>query len=242
MKFQRLCVPVALLATMMAIGGRSAAATCTKANFTGVWGFQIGTAVGQLTSNGAGKITAGSDTANQNGTVVNQTFTGTYTVATNCTGKLTLNFVGGGSATASFVLDNANTGAQIIETTAGASAEGSAASQGTVTCGLTGTKQSFAALFLGQNTTGLVDDVALVTLDGSGHVTGNGTFDTGGTIKAATITGTYTETSSCLGTMKITPTGSTALNFAFVVVNGGKQLLAVETDVTASVFGNMQLQ
>lgn len=224
---------------MMAIGDRCAAA-CTNATFTGVWGFQLGTAVGQLTSNGAGKITAGSATVNQNGVVINQTFTGTYSVAGICTGKLTLNFVGGGTATASFVLDNANTGAQIIETTAGASAEGSAATEGTVTCGLTGTKETFAALFLGQNTTGLVDYVAQIVLSGTGTVSGSGTFDVGGTIHNASITGTYTENSSCQGTLKITPKGLTTLNFAFVVVNGGKELLLVETDTTASVFGNMQ--
>lgn len=239
MRFQRLCFPVVLLTTMIAIGGRCSAA-CTNASFTGVWGFQIGTAVGQLTANGSGSITAGSDTVNQSGTVTKQTFTGTYSVAAACTGKLTLNFVGGGSTTASFVLDNSNAGAQIIETTAGASAEGTAAEEGTVTCGLTGTKETFAALFLGQNTTGLVDYVAQIVLSGTGTVSGSGTFDVGGTMHAVTITGTYTETSGCTGTMKITPKGLTALNFAFVVVNGGKELLLVETDATASVFGNMQ--
>ena len=238
MKLQRLCFPVALLATMMAIGDRCAA--CTDASFTGVWGFQLGTAVGQLTSNGSGKITAGSDTVNENGTIVSQTFTGTYSVAANCTGKFTVNFTGGGSATASFVLDSSNEGAQVIETTAGASAEGPAAAEGTVTCGLTGTKETFAALLLGQNTTGLVDYVAQIVFNGKGTVSGSGTFDVAGKFHAVTITGTYTETSACKGTMKITPTGLTALNFAFVVVNGGKQLLLVETDKNASVIGNMQ--
>jgi len=239
MRFQRLGFAVALLAIMMGMAGRCAAA-CTKASFTGVWGFQIGTAVGQLTSDGNGHITAGSDTVNQNGTVISQTFTGTYTVVTNCTGKLTLNFTGGGSTTASFVLDNANKGAQIVDTTAGASAEGAAVAQGTVTCGLTGTKQTFAALLLGQTTTALVDYVAQVVLDGAGHVTGSGTFDVGGTAHAATITGTYTENANCTGTIQMTPKGLSTLNFAFVVVNAGSELLLVETDSTASVFGNMQ--
>jgi len=238
MKFQRLCFPVALLATIMAIGDRCAA--CTNATFVGVWGFQIGTAVGQLTADGSGHITAGSDTVNQNGIVIKQTFTGTYSVAAACTGKLTLNFVGGGTATANFVLDNGNAGAQIIETTPGASAEGTAAAQGTATCGLTGTKLTFAALFLGQNTAGLVDYVAQVVLNGKGVVSGSGTFDVGGTIHAATITGTYTEQTTCKGTIRITPNGLKALSFAFVVVNGGKELLLVETDSNTSVFGSMQ--
>jgi len=238
MKLQRLCFPVALLATMMAIGDRCAA--CTDASFTGVWGFQLGTAVGQLTSNGSGKITAGSDTVNENGTIVSQTFTGTYSVAANCTGKFTVNFTGGGSATASFVLDSSNEGAQVIETTAGASAEGPAAAEGTVTCGLTGMKETFAAFLLGQNPTGLlVDYVAQIVLNGKGAVSGSGTFDVGGTFHVVSFTGTYTEATDCKGTIQIRPTGLTPLDFAFVVVNGGKKLLLVETDPLTSVFGNM---
>src|SRR5215469_6856073 len=210
MKFQKLSFAVALLATMMATGNMCAA--CTNASFTGVWGFQIGTAVGQLTADGSGHITAGSDTVNQNGTVINQTFTGTYSVVSVCTGKLTLNFTGGGTTTANFVLDNGNKGAQIVDTIAGASADGLASAEGTVTCGLTGTKQTFAALLLGQTTTGLIDYVAQVVLDGSGHVSGTGTFVVGGTVHAVSITGTYTENANCTGTIRMTPKGLSTLN------------------------------
>jgi hypothetical protein len=69
---------------------------------------------------------------------------------------------------------------------------------------------------------------------------GSGTFDVGGTIRTASITGTYTEAANCTGTIEMTPKGSTTLNFAFVVVNAGKELLLVETDSNAAVAGNMQ--
>jgi hypothetical protein len=69
---------------------------------------------------------------------------------------------------------------------------------------------------------------------------GTGTFDVGGSFLATTITGTYTESSNCKGTIKMTPKGSSTLNFAFVVVNAGKELLLVETDSNASVAGYMQ--
>jgi len=239
MKLRKLCFAVAVVATMIAMS--AACAACTNATVTGVWGFQVGTAVGQFTADGAGKITAGSDTVNQNGTVVKQTFTGTYSVAANCTGKLTLNITGGGTVTANFVLDNGNKGAQIIDTAAGTVAEGPGAAEGTVTCGLTGIKQTFAALLLGKIIGGSsIAYVAQVVLDGNGNVSGTGTFDVGGTFRVTTITGTYTESSNCNGTIQVTPKGSSALHFAFVVVNAGKELLLVDTDSNASVAGNMQ--
>jgi hypothetical protein len=239
MKLQTLCFAVALLATMIAIGTPCAA--CTNASVTGVWGFQVGTGVGQFTADGSGHITAGSDTVNQNGTVITQTFTGSYSVAANCTGKLTLNITGGGTVTAKFVLDSANKGAYIIATTAGAVAEGPGAVEGTVVCGLTGKKVTFAALMLGKIiNTGPIAYVAQVILDGKGTVSGSGTFDVNGTFHTGSITGTYAENSNCTGTIQMTPTGSSTLNFAFVVVNAGNELLLVDTDANASVVGYMQ--
>jgi len=239
MKLHKLCFGIALVATIMAIDATCVAA-CTNASVTGVWGFQIGTAVGQFTADGKGDITAGSDTVNQNGTIITQTFTGTYSVAANCTGSLTLNITGGGTATTNFVLDSANKGAQIIDTTAGSVAEGPGLAQGTVTCGLTGKKQTFAALLLGKINGGTtIAYVAQVVLDGKGNVSGSGTFNVGGTFLFTTISGTYTETSDCNGTIQMTPKGSNTLNFAFVVVNAGKELLLVDTDSNASVAGNM---
>jgi hypothetical protein len=77
-------------------------------------------------------------------------------------------------------------------------------------------------------------------MDGKGNVSGTGTFDVGGASLVTTISGTYTEGSNCTGTIRMTPKGSSTLNFAFVVVNAGKELLLVDTDSNASVAGNMQ--
>ncbi|HKU26619.1 MAG TPA: hypothetical protein VJQ54_14175, partial [Candidatus Sulfotelmatobacter sp.] len=189
MKLQKISFAVALLGTMFAIDATCAA--CTNATVIGVWGFQIGTAVGQFTADGNGHITSGSDTVNNNGTVLKQTFTGTYSVAANCTGKIVFSLTGSGTVTASFVLDNGNKGAQIIDTTPHTVAEGPGAAQGTVTCGLTGIKQQFAALLLGKIIGGSgISYVAQVILDGKGNVSGSGTFDVGGAFHVTSITGT----------------------------------------------------
>ena len=237
MNLLKLSAGILLFVTAMAAG--SASATCSKASVTGVWGFQIGTAIGQFKADGIGNITAGTLIVNQAGTL-KETFAGTYTVGSACTGSLSLKLSTGGTATANFVLDNLNKGAQFIDTTPGVTAEGPGASKGTVTCGLTGTAETFAALLLGRASGNQIAYVAQLILDGKGHVSGAGTFVVAGTARVTTIAGTYTESSSCIGNIHITPSGLSTLNFAFVVVNGGNELLLLETDSNASVAGNMQ--
>ena len=159
-----------------------------------------------------------------------------------CTGSLTINFKSGVSVTANFVLDNSNKGVQIIDTTPGIVAEGIGFSEGTVTCGLSGKKATFAALLLGKiiSPKTPIAYVAQVVLDGKGNVSGSGTFDVGGMIHIIpSITGNYTESADCRGSIEMKE-GSSTLNFTFVVVNAGKELLLLETDPNTAVGGNMQ--
>jgi hypothetical protein len=240
MKLQKLCFAVAILVTLIAIAPASPA-SCNNASLAGVWGYEVGAAVGRFMSDGNGHLTAGSQTFSMNGVILTQTFTGTYSLATNCTGSMTINITGGGSAHLNFVVDESKKGAQLIDTDTGIVSDGFALAQGVVGCGLTGNKATFAGLFFGKNVnTGSTGYVAQVILDGHGKASGSGTFATNGTIFTAPIIGTYTENSDCTGTLKITPTGHSTLNFNFVVVSGGKEFILLETDATFIVAGNMQ--
>jgi hypothetical protein len=235
-------VVLSAAAFTMLIAVSSASAVCTNANVVGVWGFFVGASAGQFTSDGSGNLT-GSETVSQNGIVSTLTFTGNYSVAKNCTGTITLNFTGGGSAHNNFVLDNGRKGAQVINTDSGSTASGFALSQGAVTCGLTGVRQTFAANLIGQiPNNGPIAYVFQILLDGKGNVSsGSGTFDVNGTYYSApTITGTYTENSDCTGTLQITPSGLSTLNFNFVVVSAGKEILLLESDANTVVGGSMQ--
>jgi len=62
-----------------------------------------------------------------------------------------------------------------------------------------------------------------------------------GTIVTAPFNGTYTESANCTGTAQFTPSGFRTLNFHFVVVNAGKEILLLETD-TNTVVGGYMLQ
>jgi hypothetical protein len=74
-------------------------AGCSSASVAGKWGFttngtvvDIGPrdSVGIFTLDGTGKLVNGKATASLNGTVTEETFSGTYSVSPDCTGKLSI--------------------------------------------------------------------------------------------------------------------------------------------------------
>jgi len=73
----------------------------------------------------------------------------------------------------------------------------------------------------------------------SGHLAGseNGTILT---FAEEPVTGSYSVSSDCIGKATITPKVGSALNFSFVVVEGGKELMAIETDTDRVVTARFQ--
>jgi hypothetical protein len=72
----------------------------------------------------------------------------------------------------------------------------------------------------------------------NGHIAGskNGTIIT---FAEEPVTGSYSVDASCKGTLTITPKGESILNFSFVIVDCGKEMLAVETDADTVVNGTL---
>ncbi|MFI5114021.1 MAG: hypothetical protein ACHP7J_02670 [Terriglobales bacterium] len=233
---------------MIAVGSASAA-TCSNATLKGVLGtldlgFKAGqfeTTLTQSTADGNGHLSGGTATNSTSGTITTTTFTGTYSIAKNCTGSYTVTFPNNSTASGNTVSDNMNKGAQTIRTDSGFVKSGVILAQGVVACGLTGKKQTFAANLNGTiNGVGAVSLVGQVILDGKGKVSGTETASLNGTIATASITGTYTENANCTGTAQITPQGFSTTNFNFVVVNAGKEILLIETDSGTTISGTMQ--
>jgi hypothetical protein len=246
MNFQRLCSAVLVFATMIAVG--SASATCTNATLIGVFGsldagFNAGqpeATLTQFTADGIGNL-SGTLTNSTNGVITTGTFTGTYSVSKNCTGSYTVTFPNGKTASAKFVVDNAKKGSQMIRTDSGLTKAGFALAQGTVVCGLTGKKQTFALNLTGAGIgIGPIAGVGQVTLNGAGSVSGSATFSQNGTVHSASLSGTYTANSNCAGTAQITLSGFPTSNYNLVVVNSGKEMLVIETDSNTIVSGTMQ--
>jgi hypothetical protein len=225
------------------------AAACSKASLKGTYGISWGwpqelydgsgneaMVVGQITADGKGNLT-GTETVSYESSIQTMSVTGTYTVASNCTGTLSLS-----PDFFNIYLNGSNNGFQMTLTTAGFEAVGFALPQVSDTCALTGKTQKLAANIVG-TIPGASVNVAIIgqlMLNGKGKVTGTVSINGNYSNSVETVTGTYTEASDCTGTLQITPKGSSALHFNTVFVNSGAELLLVETDSGTVIGGTAQ--
>jgi len=244
----RTLIAVLLFLGLMTIAKPSAAA-CSKASLKGTYGISWGwpqelyagssneaMVVGQITADGKGHLSA-TETVSYENSIQTVSVTGTYTVAANCTGTISI-----APDIFNIYLNGTNSGFQMTLTTAGFEALGFGLPQVSETCGLTGKAQN-----LGLNLAGTIPaasvNIAIVgelVLNGKGKVTGTVSINGNYSNSVKTITGTYTQASDCTGTLQITPKGSPALNFNTVTVNGGQELLLIETDSGTVIGGTAQ--
>jgi hypothetical protein len=237
-------LPVVLLFLGFIMTARPAAA-CSKASLVGTYGISWGwpqalydgseneaAVVGQFTADGKGNLT-GTETVSYESSIQTVSVKGTYTVAANCTGTISIS-----PDFFNIYLNGSNGGFQMTLTTAGFEAVGFALPQVSTTCALTGKAQTLGLNVVGTLPGSSVNKAIIgqLVLSGKGKVTGTVSINQNYSNSVATITGTYTEASDCTGTLKITPKGSSALNFNTVFVNSGAELLLVETD-TGTVLG-----
>ena len=228
------------------------AATCSNASLNGTYGFLHDTtssngapataAVSQITFDSTTGIFTGVTTASHGGVIVTDSVTGGYTVAPNCTG--TGNPTGG----TPFSLVVTSTGFLAAHL----SGEGFAVKQGSPICTNAGVAGSFGfettGVFLpGTPATGAVAFIGQLELavnpSGEGVISGHLASSEGGTFLTFAeepVTGSYMVGTDCRGTATITPKGQSPLNFSFVVVDGGKEMLAIEIDAGTVVSGTLQ--
>jgi hypothetical protein len=240
-----------LIFAAIAAGGPGAVAACTVASVTGVYGItsvgldssgQPASSVDQITADGKGKIT-GSSTKSTNGVIVTSTFTGKYTVAANCTGSVTFTNEDGTIEHDKFVLDDASQGAFMIQTDNNTTQSKVAVAQGTATCTDLGVKNTYAVEATGTVVgNGQAAYVGQLVLNGTGKLTGTITISQDGSIASGVaLTGTYEINSNCTGSAVITPKGLPAMHANLLVVNGGKELMVIETDATTIITGLFQM-
>jgi hypothetical protein len=227
------------------------AATCSNASLSGTYGFlHLGTdssgtpataAVTQLTFDSTAGTFTGETTASHDGVIATEPVTGTYAVASNCTGT------GNPTGLSSFSFVVTSTGFLALHLFS----EGYAVKQGSPTCTNAEVKGSFGfettGLFLAEAPAAAVAFIGELKLtvnpsgEGviSGHVAASedGTFQT---FAEEPVTGSYKVGRDCRGTATITPKGLSEMHFRLVVVDGGNEMLAVETDADTVVSGTLQ--
>jgi hypothetical protein len=231
-------------------------ATCSNASVTGIYGYLGGgidsngtptASVAQLTFDPSKGTFTGAGPSSHDGVIETASVSGTYAVASNCTATGTSTTEGGKSHAFSAVVTSTG-GVKEVDAHTGATTGGYALAKGSPTCTNAGVKGSFGleatGVFLAgaPATAGPVHFIGELALtDGviSGEIAGS---EDGAifTFAEEPVKGSYTVSTNCTGTATITPEGKSALNFSFVVVNGGNELLAIETDEHTVVSGTLQ--
>ncbi len=224
-------------------------ATCTNASLKGVYGVlgsglngsaQPAASVSQITADGDGNLT-GTTTKSIDGEIVTFATTGTYQIAKNCTGSGTLTNQDAQSENSNIFMNNTNKGAFLIQTDANHVVTSVAYEEGKATCTDLGVKHTYSleatGIFI---STGQIAAAGQLVLNGKGSLTGTVTFSLNGSIATLPVTGTYQINSNCTGTATFTPQGQSAINIGVVVVNGGKELMFIETDANTIVSGTLQ--
>ncbi len=217
------------------IGGGSCSAASLSGNFAltfnGRGVFPAGgspavyQSIGSANFDGVGKVTF-TVTANTN-TAQNKPFTysGTYSVPSNCFGTATINITG---SPASFTLNAWNNGLNFNITGADATyAYSGSGAKPSPLCAVSTLSGPFVLTMSGSTiaagaTTGVQDEDGLFQFDGAGNVTAKYTTTSVGKSTPTTATGTYTVSSGCVGSATLTDSSGTvnAFNFSISTANG----------------------
>ncbi len=254
-------IALTIVLASFALSSAAWATTCSNASLSGTYGWLHGgtasdgtpvTSVSQITFDPTTGTYTGEDIGSHDGVITTESVSATYAVYSNCTGTATVKVDGQLAGKIAFVVTS--TGFLSLNVTPGGqrTLAGPGVQQGSPTCtnsGVTGA--------LGFETTGVfvagapvIGPVAFigelefsVNRSGDGVISGHIAGSEDGTMfrfAEEPVTGSYTVGTDCWGTATITPKGMSALNFSFVVVNGGNELLAIETDTDTVVSGSLQ--
>jgi hypothetical protein len=238
-----------VLATF-AFSSAAGATTCSNASLSGTYGFvHDGTdstgapataAVTQITFDSTTGTFTGETTASHEGVIATSSLTGTYTIASDCTGT------GTPTGASPFAIVVAARGFLALHLFS----EGFAVKQGFAACTDVGVEGSFGfestGVFLAGASAGAVAFIGELKLTvnpyGEGVISGHlassedGTFLT---FAEEPVTGSYKVTTDCRVTATMTPKGQPEMHFSLVVVDDGNEMLAIETDANTVVSGTL---
>ncbi len=222
------------------------AANCSNASLSGTYGFlhdgtdSNGTpftaAVTQITFDSTTGTFTGETVASHDGVIAVAPLGGTYAIASNCTGT------GTPAAGNPFSIVATSNGFLALHLFS----EGFAVKQGSPTCTNAGVKGRFGfettGAFLGTGAAAFIGELKLtVNASGEGVISGRLSSSEDGTFLASEpVTGSYSIGKDCRGRATITPQGQPEMHFRLVVVDGGNEMLAIETDPDTVVSGTLQ--
>jgi hypothetical protein len=194
---------------------------------------------GVLTSNGAGTITNGIEDFNDGGVVnTNVTFTGTYTMAANGRGTMSLTTTAGNFT---FAIYPSTGGVLVLETDVRFQTTGTALQQQTTPFTAGSLSGTYGMNFTASSNGVELDSIAEFTADGASKLTGIiDVNNSGGITFGQPLSGTFTVAANGRSTMTLqTPLGTQ--NLVVYLVNGTRALF-VEIDGAVIAAGDIRHQ
>jgi len=237
--------------TLPALGGEAfrQQGTFTNASVSGPFAFTLAgadllsrnpfAAGGVVTSDGAGNLTNGIEDINDAGFVnTNVPFTGTYTMAANGRGTMTLTTTAG---TFTFAIYPSSGGVILLETDVRFLTTGTALQQQTTPFTAGSLQGTYGLNFTASNNGSELDSIAEFTADGASKLTGIIDLNnSGGITFGQPLSGTFTVAANGRTTMALqTPLGTQ--NLVVYLVNGTRALF-VEIDGAVVAAGDIRHQ
>lgn len=236
--------------TSLALGGEAFRQTgpFSNASVSGPFAFTIAgadvlngpfAAGGVLTSNGSGSVTSGVEDFNDAGTIsTNVALTGSYSVAPNGRGTLTINT---GAGAFNFVIYPSSGGVLALETDVRFVTTGTALQQQNAAFSAGSLSGAYGLNFTGVTPSGELDSIAQFTADGASKISGIIDLNnTGGITFGQPLSGTFAVGGNGRTTLTLqTPLGTQ--NMVVYLVNGNRALF-VELDSSLVAAGDIRHQ
>lgn len=253
-----LVVVLASIFVLHAVPTAHAQEECSSASLLGSFGVtSSGTivgvgalgAVGVVTFDGQGNH-IGFDTISLDGSIIPKlTFTGTYSVNSDCTGSDTENFQNGLTIHRNFVIVDAGGEIRFIVTNPGNAVTAFARKigLGEGACSVSRLDGSFGITTTGSivafGPVGPVAEVGVIKFDGAGSVSQTTTLSLNGNIlpNRSSISGSYQVNRDCTGDLSLVlpvPGGTITSSSNFVIVDHGKEIRLVNTGAGRVLLGN----
>ena len=195
-------------------------------------------AVGTITFDGVGKVTAALASNTNKAPGVAQTLAGTYTIPANCVG--TLNITTGDTAT--YTLIPYNNGNNYVMTGSDAAYQLTGSGGPQPDSCLTSTLSGVFAFsgngfsLVSSGITAANDISGLLQFDGAGAITGNWAIATNGTSASDTVSGTYALSAACVGTATVKDPSGAAYTLSYVMTTAAGSDFAIVGAAASEMF------
>jgi hypothetical protein len=204
-------------------------------------------AAGQIVFDGNGGLT-GNEWESFNGRITPITFSGTYIVAADCTGRATVH--NGLTATFRLMLVERGQEVNIIESDQGVVAEGQITQQGLERCSNATFRGAYGfaasgSVFASPGNPSEIFDLAVwarIVADGHGHSTQQTSASVNGAYSEANETADYSVNPDCTGSATIHHSNGTVEHVNFVIVERGNEIKFISAEPGAVFAGSMDKQ